>query len=98
MRLFPEVAKPSAAPQFCLTIVTQRLPSSVPSPAPQALRPETRLPALDGLRGVAILAVLVCHFPQRPLNTSPVSEWFVYRVLSRGEMGVDLFFSSFWDS
>lgn len=48
------------------------------------------IPALDGLRGIAVLAVLVLHFTiMRPLSTMEMG--FV-RVLGMGWTGVDLFF------
>lgn len=49
-----------------------------------------RVPALDGLRGIAILLVLVVH-----THVSPSSDWpslLVYFAQSGGWMGVDLFF------
>lgn len=50
----------------------------------------THLPALDGLRGVAILLVLAMHFTMlRPLGTADA---VVYSLARTGWMGVDLFF------
>jgi peptidoglycan/LPS O-acetylase OafA/YrhL len=50
------------------------------------------LPALDGLRGVAILGVLCCHFVRvSPEASDPVSRW-VGLAASYGWLGVDLFF------
>jgi peptidoglycan/LPS O-acetylase OafA/YrhL len=53
---------------------------------------ETRLPVLDGLRGVAVLMVLVFHYRQGmlPLGRSWLARSF--RVLDMGQTGVDLFF------
>lgn len=52
-----------------------------------------RVPELDGLRGVAILLVMVYHFVLyggwRPVG--PVETW-LYRVATTGWIGVDLFF------
>ena len=53
------------------------------------------IPALDGLRGMAILLVLVGHslvtlWPVAPIS-NPVGKWLV-RLMSGGWVGVDLFF------
>jgi peptidoglycan/LPS O-acetylase OafA/YrhL len=50
-----------------------------------------RLPALDGVRGFAILAVLLFHFIGQTATTNAF-EAAVNRVLSLGVLGVDLFF------
>lgn len=56
---------------------------------------ESRIPALDGLRGVAILLVLFLHFGQfghgLPAPTVLVDNVFI-RLARTGWMGVDLFF------
>jgi peptidoglycan/LPS O-acetylase OafA/YrhL len=51
------------------------------------------LASLDGLRGIAVLSVLLFHFG-RPLESSviPVEHW-VSSVISHGMRGVDLFFA-----
>jgi peptidoglycan/LPS O-acetylase OafA/YrhL len=53
---------------------------------------ETRLPALDGIRGVAVLMVLVFHYRQGMLNLG--SAWLsrMARPLYGTQTGVDLFF------
>ncbi|HET6899601.1 MAG TPA: acyltransferase [Vicinamibacteria bacterium] len=53
--------------------------------------PRGHLPALDGLRGLAIAMVLVFHFVAQTTATSPV-EAMAFGVLSYGLLGVDLFF------
>jgi peptidoglycan/LPS O-acetylase OafA/YrhL len=58
---------------------------------PQLLNSAIRLPVLDGLRGIAILLVLLCHalFEMHP------SSIFLSRLLTTGRLtwsGVDLFF------
>lgn len=49
------------------------------------------MPALDGVRGLAILVVLLYHFVAQTTATNPF-EAAVNRVLSYGPLGVDLFF------
>jgi peptidoglycan/LPS O-acetylase OafA/YrhL len=48
-------------------------------------------PALDGVRGVAILAVMFCHFAGI-FTSHSTPEYLVYRWLAEGGKGVDLFF------
>src|SRR5262245_5379107 len=56
-------------------------------------KPEARVPALDGIRGIAILLVMLNHFTyyggMRPDNT--VDKLF-YAVATTGWIGVELFF------
>src|SRR4051812_16744922 len=48
-----------------------------------------RIPALDGLRGVAMLAVVCCHL----IFPSATFEFDLFdRIVIRGWLGVDLFF------
>ena len=49
------------------------------------------LPALDGVRGLAILAVLLFHFVAQTTSTNSF-ERVVNKVLNYGSLGVDLFF------
>ena len=49
------------------------------------------LPALDGVRGLAVLAVLLFHFVAKTTATNTF-EQVVNRVLNYGSLGVDLFF------
>lgn len=49
------------------------------------------LPALDGLRGIAILLVMACHFAQPP-NSGHAADALGYLLLRFGWVGVDLFF------
>src|SRR5687767_15113594 len=49
------------------------------------------LPALDGLRGLAVLVVMVCHFTA-PMQYAGKAGFVVHEVLNAGWVGVDLFF------
>jgi peptidoglycan/LPS O-acetylase OafA/YrhL len=52
------------------------------------------LPALDGLRGIAILMVLIGHFYQKSLiaDAFPLAALFLGRIVGFGGYGVQLFF------
>ena len=60
------------------------------TPLPSRLHAGTHLPALDGLRGIAILCVLAMHFAiATPLTAG---DRLVYAMARNGWIGVDLFF------
>ena len=61
-----------------------------PTPLPSRLHAGVHLPALDGLRGIAILCVLAMHFAIAPPLTA--GDRFVYALARNGWIGVDLFF------
>jgi len=72
----------------------QRLPENpkpAPRPAARPFRLAGHLPALDGVRGLAILAVLLFHFVAQTTSTNSF-EHVVNKVLNYGSLGVDLFF------
>jgi peptidoglycan/LPS O-acetylase OafA/YrhL len=62
-----------------------------PEPAPVLPRLGTHLPALDGLRGLAILLVMTFHFSRAVPLQSWVGDWLAL-VPRAGWCGVDLFF------
>jgi peptidoglycan/LPS O-acetylase OafA/YrhL len=71
------------------------LPQSSSKSLVPAPKPVGHIPALDGVRGIAILLVLLFHFGQYghglPLPSVLVDKVF-YRVCQAGWVGVDLFF------
>src|SRR5882757_6155467 len=68
-------------------------PPDVPAPASASQRLNLRghLPALDGVRGLAVLMVLVFHFVGNTLPTTGV-ERAIVGVTNYGSYGVELFF------
>ncbi len=66
-------------------------PVAADSPSKSRSRFRGHLPALDGVRGLAILMVLLYHFVAQTTATNRF-ETVVNRVLSYGPLGVDLFF------
>src|SRR5215216_5117511 len=56
-----------------------------------AAPPRGHIPALDGIRGIAILMVMLCHFTNRGLPNTIVGK-IVRRSFEAGWSGVDLFF------
>jgi len=66
-------------------------PASATLPARPLLDLGGYLPALDGVRGLAILMVLVHHFAAQTTVTTRL-EGVVTRALTYGALGVDLFF------
>jgi peptidoglycan/LPS O-acetylase OafA/YrhL len=62
------------------------------SPAvPHLPGPGSHIPALDGIRGLAVLMVMVCHFAIAGLPETWVGS-VVHRIVDFGGAGVDLFF------
>jgi peptidoglycan/LPS O-acetylase OafA/YrhL len=87
--------RPSLRIEAALTAMNSRLQSSLPSAAdlPASHLAESRLPALDGIRGVAVLMILVFHFWQSMYHlpaAAPLQSHL--RFLAGGQTGVDLFF------
>ena len=69
-------------------------PSSIPDSGALPANPSApagRIPALDGVRGVAILGVMLCHFTRTGLPGSVVGT-ILDRLFVAGCSGVDLFF------
>src|SRR5665647_35201 len=56
------------------------------------LRKIPYLPALDGVRAVAVLLVVWSHFPYVSDSTISIAIWKIGQALRVGYFGVDLFF------
>jgi peptidoglycan/LPS O-acetylase OafA/YrhL len=67
--------------------------TSVAQPAPMNA-PTKRIPELDGLRGLAILLVILCHYVQDggPIGPRHSLAARIGEVIGQGTVGVDLFF------
>jgi peptidoglycan/LPS O-acetylase OafA/YrhL len=76
-----------ATPTTSADVATLAIPANVAPPASVATH---RLRRLDGLRGLAILLVMVVHF-WRPEEATALGRWMT-RVAAAGWSGVDLFF------
>lgn len=62
--------------------------------APAGANQPKHIPALDGLRGIAILLVLLGHFYQKSLfAATPALGLLTSRIAGVGALGVDLFFA-----
>jgi len=77
----------SAGPTPTLTSVA---PEGTPAKS-ASVDSDARVPSVDGLRGVAILLVMLSHFVRAPQSGLLVDRIF-WRVASVGWCGVDLFF------
>jgi peptidoglycan/LPS O-acetylase OafA/YrhL len=65
---------------------------ATPSEARYAVKADSRIPALDGLRGVASLMVLLYHFGPHIVRDANSQFQFLHRVPQLWFEGVDLFF------
>src|SRR5262245_43477233 len=96
---FLKVATPEAPPAPA-TLAPTRRPAVEATPAPSGL--PKHIPALDGLRGVAVLLVLFCHATLRPFDSlgpdgtnaafSGVLDKLILAAARLSWTGVDLFF------
>lgn len=82
-----------------MTLSTQEPPLRKPETGPLSLQGDEvnhskigHIPALDGLRGIAILIVLLSHFIPRGENTRHGIGRLLARASTQGWIGVDLFF------
>ena len=76
-----------------LTQVNTKTAGPVTGPAIYLPEPGTRIPALDGVRGVAILLVMLHHFAFHGGFRPAVSaDKFIFHGMYVGWVGVDLFF------
>lgn len=69
----------------------ETLRGDAPSAAPNGGTSSGHIPALDGLRGLAILLVTLYRFSTGPTDPSAAGQW-LFPVLHLGWCGVDLFF------
>jgi peptidoglycan/LPS O-acetylase OafA/YrhL len=81
-------------------------PARAPAPAPAVARPAGRqavggvilpdvrghMPALDGLRGIAVALVMLCHFLPRADQPTSLTGRLFFFIGRSGWSGVDLFF------
>jgi peptidoglycan/LPS O-acetylase OafA/YrhL len=64
-----------------------------PTRSAQSIGPAKRIPELDGLRGLAILLVILCHYVQDgPVGPRHSLAARTGEVIGQGTIGVDLFF------
>src|SRR5436853_108206 len=80
-----------------LSPATDRTPSDEGGAFPSRRPPRSGeyVPALDGLRGLAILLVMGYHFSEGPQGGPPLDSRVgeaVVKVMRQGSYGVDLFF------
>jgi peptidoglycan/LPS O-acetylase OafA/YrhL len=82
---------PSLNERFANAIVGHARPSAIELLMSFALKP-SRIPELDGLRGIAVLSVVCIHYiVVSPSDASPIAQ-FLQRCVALGWSGVDLFF------
>src|SRR5690242_18512664 len=85
MQVEGSTSRPVAGPLFHVA------PSPSTRPAPLRV-PTGHIPALDGVRGLAILLVLITHGVDAGLQPGGAAERLIYNVARWGWVGVDLFF------
>jgi peptidoglycan/LPS O-acetylase OafA/YrhL len=81
----------SSAPGERPTHDVTRTPAATVRATEDAGIPRGHIPALDGIRGIAVLGVMLCHFTSVGLPNSVLGK-LVRRPLEAGWSGVDLFF------
>src|SRR5688572_5604871 len=75
---------------FMSTETETHAPPALPSVAPRAIH-SGRIPALDGIRGLAILTVTAYRFSIGP-DDNQLPGKLLFKALHHGDLGVDLFF------
>ena len=64
-----------------------------PDVAPRASLEKPHIPALDGIRGLALLAVVAHHLLWSNSDTASPVQDFISRIFGSAWIGVDLFFA-----
>jgi len=75
-----------------MALVVDQSPLSIPTKSPGIVAFTRRIPALDGLRGIAILGVLAYHYSNGGSQSSNAAVRALSSAFGLGWAGVDLFF------
>jgi peptidoglycan/LPS O-acetylase OafA/YrhL len=87
------LVRPAVDEYMNAEVVLEREPDVAPRlEIPSAVTTDKRIPALDGLRGLAIIAVVSYHFGPHIVRDTSSPFMFLHRIPSFWFEGVDLFF------